>query len=754
MNIFDRTRRAYPILLGAIVISFALFALGARPESSHDGDGKSGVAELASIKPSAVEVATELIANGKFDAAEALIRQSGDRAEPHLGQLAKIVQEYEQIEQHRKSARSQAYEEQLTELDKFRAGWSTADANDTADVNDLRDLSDMNDVNNVTAALSVIVGASEYADADQRHELLSSPLVTNILQTAMEKAAEYEQKGRWVDAYAHCYYWLQAIDPNNKAYSDYADELLDKASIVASFQDSPCETLEERYRGVKKRMFTRAVEALNWHYVSKMDYAHMAAKAIRRCQLLAEVVDVSFEEIAEGSDGSLVPPGKDEMSAWLASLAAFTDEVEDSRAGFDRDDFMELFDNVLALNSTTVELPERVLIAQFAEAALSALDPYTVMVWPRQVQDFEKMMTNEFTGIGVEISKPKGLLTITSLLPDTPAYKAGLDAGDVIATVDGLDTKDMTLMCAVRKITGPKGTKVTLGIRHAGEDKTEDVTITRARIIVPTIRGWQRTEAGKWLYMLDEKDGIGYIRITSFSADTASGFELALDELESEGLRGLVLDLRFNTGGFFDSAVGVADKFIKQGLIVKRQPGFGRDPSYEPAHRRGTHPDYPLVVLINSISASASEIVAGALADEEHNRAVLVGERTHGKGLVQGITHYPGGGAQLKYTMAHYHLPSGQRVKSREAVEKQGRTDWGVGPDIEIKLRSDEVRKMLEIQRKNDVLVQADRHDDDETLKKHTVEETLAADPQLAVAVLVVRSRLIQADVLAQARLN
>jgi len=361
-------------------------------------------------------------------------------------------------------------------------------------------------------------------------------------------------------------------------------------------------------------------------------------------------------------------------------------------------------------------------------------------------------MSNEFTGIGIEISRPKGLLTVSSLLPDTPACRSGLDAGDVIVAVDGVETKDMSLICAVHKITGPKGTKVTLAIKRPDEENTSDITITRAKITVPTIRGWQRTETGDWLYMIDQQNKIGYVRLTSFSEETPSALEKVLNELKQEGLKGLILDLRFNSGGLLDSAVGVADIFLEEGWIVRTQPGFGRTPTYKIAHKRGTHPDYPLVILINSSSASASEIVAGALADELHERAVLVGERTHGKGSVQGITHYPGGGAQLKYTMAYYHLPSGQRVKSREAMEKQGRKDWGVGPDIEVKIGSDslvlsdELRKMLSVQRDNDVLVQVDRDEDRESPKKYTIEETLAADPQLAVAVLVIKTKLIQAE--------
>jgi len=142
------------------------------------------------------------------------------------------------------------------------------------------------------------------------------------------------------------------------------------------------------------------------------------------------------------------------------------------------------------------------------------------------------------------------------------------------------------------------------------------------------------------------------------------------------------------------------------------------------------------------------------LADEKYKRATLVGTRTHGKGSVQGITGYPGEGAQLKYTMAHYHLPSDQRVESRDAVKKLGREDWGVGPDVEVELKSNEIKKMIEMQRDNDVLVQANHNNANHKQNKHTVEETLEADPQLAVGLLVVRSKLIQAEAPALARRN
>ncbi|MHC4084905.1 MAG: S41 family peptidase [Planctomycetota bacterium] len=675
------------------------------------------VGKSESTESGAVDVACELIYEGKFDAADKVVVENS-----RLGRLAKIIAEYQDIKQRRQLAQEAAYKKQLAELEKFRAGM---------------DSNDVNDVNDVLKMLGLIAKAREFADEVQKEQLLSESFVQDAFQRAIKRATEFESKGKWLEAYSTCYSWLQVLDPNNKEYSEHADQLLDKAAIVASFQDSSCESRSERYAGVKKELFEWAIEALKRYYVNIIDYRQMATKAIRRCELLGDVMALSFSEISESPDmvssdkiskEPFSPPDSEQLSAWSVGLAAILDEVEQSQTGVSKSKFINVFDKVLELNKVTAQLPKRVLVAQFSEAALSALDRYTVMVWPRQVKEFEKMMTNQFTGIGIEISKQKGLLTVASLLPDTPAYNSGLDAGDVIELVDGVETKDMSLTCAVRTITGPPGTEVELTIQRPGEEKKKEITITRARIIVPTIRGWQRSAVGKRLYMIDEENKIGYVRITSFSGATADALEKVLKGLEAEGLKGLILDLRFNTGGLLDSAVAVTDKFIEEGLVVSTRPrGLW---TYLSARKEKTHPKYPLVVLINSYSASASEIVAGALADEQHERAILVGERTHGKGSVQGITQLPEAGARLKYTMAYYHLPSGQRVESRDEMKKEGRNDWGVGPDIEVKLRNDEIRKMSQIQRDNSVLVQAGRDKSSAAVKKHTVEETLAADPQ------------------------
>ncbi|MBN1392712.1 MAG: S41 family peptidase [Sedimentisphaerales bacterium] len=692
----------------------------------------------AALDSNVVKAACALISIGKFDEAGELILEarymlSGAAAEikTQLDQLAEIVQKYKDINESRRSAREAAYVERLAELHKIRT------ATETGDVNDL------NDVNDITKALSAITKVNEFADEAQKAELLSELFTRETFKRAKDKANGFESKGKWLDSYAVCYSWLQAIEEANEAYSDYAEQLIEKAGVAASFQDSPCESRQERYEGVKKEMFVRSIDALRFNYVSSIiNYRQMAIGAVKRCRLLGEVTSLLPAETAMLPESRINSPEK--LSAWSDGLATVLDEMEQSPMEVSRDKFIDIFENVLKLNTKTINLPSEVLIAHFAEASLSTLDPYTVIVWPRQVEDFEKIMTNEFTGIGIEISKEKGLLTIVSLLPDTPAYNSGLDAEDVIEKVDGVDTKDMSLACAVKNITGKAGTEVTLTIRRAGEDQTREITISRARITVPTIRGWQRTGTGKWLYMIDEAEKIGYVRVTSFSEKTVSDLEEVLSELEAEGLKGLIIDLRFNSGGLLNMAIEVADAFIEEGPIVITRPRSWVSSTYAWARKEGTHPNYPLVVLINSFSASASEIVAGALADPLHKRAILIGERTHGKGSVQGIISYPRGGAQLKYTMAYYHLPSGQRVKSKDEAKKEGKEDWGVGPDIEVKLRSDEMKKMFDLQRDNDVLVGAGHDRDAAPLKKHMADESLSADPQLAIGVLIIKNKLIE----------
>lgn len=737
--------KKYSLVIFLLPITIFLFSLASvfasivGIPSSNKGTAAVSEIDTEPVKYSFVGQACELICEGKFDAADELFNHNSDVTAQQFGdagrQLSLIIEEYQDINKRMELAREKTYTERLASLDKLRTE------------------ADVNDVNDVVEVLAAVAEVSELANKQQKEKLLSDKFVEDVLQNAVDKATDFEAEGKWLEAYINCYAWLIVIDPNNEGYSDYAQQIYDKATIIASLEDSPCETTSERYEGVNRKIFIRAINYLDIYYVNRIDYKQMATKALERCRLLGEAMEFPPEDFKIIIENQRTSYGYEQsLSAWSVTLEGMLDEIEQGSVRMNKDRFLNLFEKILKLNETTVKLPRPLLVTHFSEAALSALDSYTIIVWPRQVQEFEKLMTNEFSGIGIEISKPKGLLTVSSLLPDTPAYKSGLDAGDVIEKVDGIETKDMSLTCAVKKITGPKGTKVRLTVKRPGEEETDDIVITRGKIVVPTIRGWQRIETGQWRYMIDPENKIGYVRLTSFSAESSDDLEEVLDELEDNGLKGLILDLRYNSGGLLESAIDVANKFVDEGLIVARQSGFGKLPVYAEAKKKGTHPNYPLVILVNSNSASASEIVAGALADKEHKRAVLVGTRTHGKGSVQGVTNSIGDGAQLKYTMAYYHLPSGQRVESREEMKKQDRNDWGVGPNIVVDLNSEELKKMIDVQRANDVLVRADHDETKDDVKKYSIKETIEADLQLAIGLLVLRSKLIQAEALELAR--
>jgi len=743
----------YLCLLLAVIISCSLgYVLASRPAAVNAPQAGLNKADAIETEDSAhrpetaLDKVCSLICRGSFSEAGKLIETSVSDYTTTFHRLLEVVYEYKALSVKRESERQKAYEKQLSSLTDIRNEWKTGDANELEDI---------------TKSLAVINTAAQLADENQKQELFSRPFVSELIRKAKNKAAEFEEKGEWLDAYISCYSWLQAIFPDNRQYEQHAKVLEQKAQIVASIQDSPCESREERYRKIKKSMFLRALDALNFHYVELIDYQEMAEKAVKRCLMLAKVMkslkqdaeknDIENEKNQNSSITENQPNKEDEIKdihltvaqlpAWDTALNKMIDEINNSPA-FSKDNFVDIFKRLLEQNEKTVELSAPLLISHFADAAFSVLDPYTVMVWPKRVKDFEKSMTNEFSGIGIEITKEKGLLTVSSLLPDTPAYVSGLDAGDIIVEVDGAPTKDMSLTCAVQRITGPEDTEVVLTVRSHGRENHKKIPIIRKRITVPTIRGWKRNSKGKWLYMLDRQNRFAYVRITSFSARTSDDLEKVLNKLEAQDMKGLILDLRFNSGGLLDSAVDMVDKFIDQGAIVKTQPRFV--PSYSMAHKNNTHPNYPLVLLINRFSASASEIVSGALQDKKYNRATIVGERSLGKGSVQGITPYPGDGAQLKYTMAYYHLPSGQKVKSKNEVKELGLTDWGIAPDVKVKLRYDELGKMRAAQRQNDVLVKADHDTGNLPLIKYTLQETLDSDPQLAVGLLVLKTKVIQ----------
>jgi len=374
------------------------------------------------------------------------------------------------------------------------------------------------------------------------------------------------------------------------------------------------------------------------------------------------------------------------------------------------------------------EVSRRELVEAAIEGVISKLDQYSNYIPPEDLDRFRSGVENEFGGIGIQVAIQDGWLTITSPIVGTPAYRAGLMAGDVIIKIEGESTKGITLDEAVKKLKGKVGTEVTFTVRHPHNNEEKTVHVKREIVRVDSVLGDTRNEDDSWNWYLDEEKKIGYIRLTSFSRHTADDLRDALKELESSGMRALILDLRFNPGGLLSSAVEVADMFVDEGVIVSTK---GRNTPEKPrrAHKTGTYKGFPMAVLVNRYSASASEIVAAALQD--HKRAIVVGERTWGKGSVQNIINLEEGRSALKLTTASYHRPSGQNIHRFDGATEAD--VWGVQPSkgFRVRLSDEEMSGLLEYRRERDVV----RPD-------HDVPETSFVDNQLQTALDYILSEL------------
>jgi carboxyl-terminal processing protease len=329
------------------------------------------------------------------------------------------------------------------------------------------------------------------------------------------------------------------------------------------------------------------------------------------------------------------------------------------------------------------QVDRRELMEAAIQGLLSKLDDYSQYIPPEELDEFQKSVTSQFGGIGIQIGLDRaGRLMVISPLVGTPAYRAGVMAGDRIVEIDGQTTKGMSLTEAVKRLKGAAGTEVTLTIVHRGKPETEEVELRREVVRIETVLGHHRNDDDSWQFLCDAERKIGYVRIAAFSGQTASDLRQTLRQLQHQGLQGLILDLRFNPGGLLSSAVAVSDLFLKQGLIVSTEGRNVRRQTWQ-ATDAGTFDGFPMAVLVNRYSASASEIVAACLQD--HERAVIVGDRTFGKGSVQQVVDMEAGRSALKLTTGSYHRPNGKNIHRDE--EASDSDDWGVQPNSEMAIR-------------------------------------------------------------------
>jgi carboxyl-terminal processing protease len=389
---------------------------------------------------------------------------------------------------------------------------------------------------------------------------------------------------------------------------------------------------------------------------------------------------------------------------------------------------LQIFSDVLDIvqENYVEEADSKELVEGAINGMLKTLDPHSSYLNPDAYKELQVETKGSFGGIGIEITIRDGFLTVVSPLEGTPAYDLGIEAGDQILRVDGESTKEMTLMEAVKKMRGPKGTKVVLTIMREGFAKPKDFVVTRATIAIKSVRA-------KTL-----EPGYGYLRLSQFQSTTAKDLGQALTKLEQENqpLKGLILDMRNNPGGLLDQAVKVSDEFLDEGLIVYTGGRLkSQDMRFE-AHANTRPHRYPIVVLVNEGSASAAEIVAGALQD--HKRAVVVGVETFGKGSVQTVMPLRNGAA-LRLTTSLYYTPSGRSIQAK-----------GIEPDIvverELPQKKEDERGRLRVIREEDlknhmdVKGKTESETELDTTRDSESKQQLENDNQLARALEVLKS--------------
>jgi carboxyl-terminal processing protease len=487
--------------------------------------------------------------------------------------------------------------------------------------------------------------------------------------------------------------------------------------------------------------------------------------------------------------GTVFPGLKD--AAARASMLAFLTEQEAALANageFDASHVSRLLGQLERKNADTVKITDSALMHEFGAGAMSRLDEFSEIIWPDEVRRFQKATQGRFVGVGIQIEYDElQNIRVVSPIEGTPAQRAGIKPGDVIAKVDGRSIFGLSLDQAVDVITGPESTNVVLTIERpiddpasakpaekpsadaadhkdekapapdAAKDAAKDApvvkketltfTLRRSLIKVVTVKGWKREGAKEdaWNWYIDPANKIGYVRLTQFADTSGAEFERAISEMKSSGLNALVFDLRFNPGGLLDQAVRIGRKFVNvDGPIVRTQgPGKRLLESMwsEPSEASLSH--IPVIVLVNQGSASASEIVSGCVstyAERGQLDALVLGARSYGKGSVQNVYNVTSN-CIIKVTTAYYMLPNNKIIHRLPGAE-----EWGIEPNLKVEMLPKQTSEALLARRNADVVpLNKDGIDLDAKLPHPDPDELLTkgTDLQLETAVLLLKARVM-----------
>jgi carboxyl-terminal processing protease len=466
------------------------------------------------------------------------------------------------------------------------------------------------------------------------------------IQRVLSEGAALERDGRWGDAYGHYDHAVKEFPGRSeleqrlthaRTHLDVARRYTDPSYVAALVELTDRQALDV-YSEVLLKIQSHYVDAPNWqqllqHGAANLEVALTEPEFIRR-----HYGDVSLERLK---------PVRDELRRLSAAPPVRT-----------RQEARDAVERIAGLAYQRLRLPSREIVLEYTCAAVGALDPYSAYLTSAQLEEVFSQIEGNFVGLGVEIKSDAGSLLIVNVIPGGPAQRGGLRGGDRIVAVNDASTSDASTDVAADMLKGPEGSTVDVTVLAADGERRQ-LRLRRERVEVPSVVD---------VKLVDGQQGIGYLRLTSFQKTTSRDFDAALWQLHREGMRSLIVDLRGNPGGLLNASVEVADKFISEGTLVSTR---GRSPQEDydyQAHSVGTW-RVPLIVLIDGDSASASEILAGAIRD--HRRGTVVGTRSYGKGSVQGIFPLAGSGAGVRLTTAKFYSPSGQPISGR-----------GVMPDV------------------------------------------------------------------------
>lgn len=482
---------------------------------------------------------------------------------------------------------------------------------------------------------------------------------------------------------------LEAQQTLRKVYQKLADGKID----VAGFENERKEllasiVLPERDADNFAQMVWRAATMVRQGYVKDVNHGVMVDNAVKGL----------YKSLNEKLPPSILEKLADTKGLKQAELIKILSDARKQLGK--REDLARGKDITAALN-----------------AMLEKLDRHTGYIDPETARKFETDTRGDFSGIGVQIRKNnvRDQLQVVTPIMNSPAYKAKIYANDIITQiireVDGegmplaqpevIPTKGMTTEEAVTKILGKPGTKVKIQVEREGEKNPLEFNLIRGSVAVESVMGYKRNSDDSWNYVIDPENKICYVRLTQFSGNTTKTLEDLMKKLNSAGIKGFVLDLRFNPGGLLDGAVKISDLFIDDGMIVTIRPRNGAETSYI-GKSDGSYTSFPMVCLVNGGSASASEIVSACLQD--HGRAIIVGTRSFGKGSVQTIHHFDTGG-RLKLTTATFWRPSNKNL-NRASTGGKDEDEWGVKPDagFDIKISAKELNDLQDFQRDQEII--------------------------------------------------